>query len=132
MSRAFAAQRFLAGGRPARARGALVLLLAPVVLLAGAVGVQAEPLRRVVVPADASVVVPPRGQPMPPQAATRPKQTMAPGSDAAAASVPHATASRPVGLAPALPALLPLGAAALLASGLPGSGGGASAPASTR
>jgi hypothetical protein len=98
---------------------ALLLALGPAV---------AQPLRTAVVPADAAVVIPPRGQPAPRPAAL-PRATTPPAPPPAAA-VPLAAA--PMGLAAAPLAILPLAAAALLGGALPGSGGGSSAPATTR
>jgi hypothetical protein len=86
-------------------------------------------LRSMTVPADASMVVAPRGQAAPRLAA--PPAGMAPVAEAAAPVVlPSGT-----GLmgAPLLGALLPAAAGALLGSGLAGGGGGSgSGPVRTR
>jgi hypothetical protein len=87
----------------------------------------AQPLRQVVVPADAVVAVPPRGA----------AQRVAPPPLAAPSGV-HAQGEvvvlggAPMGLGAAGLALLPLVGAAALGAGLAGGGGGGGAPASTR
>jgi hypothetical protein len=108
----------------------------PRVLLACLLGMgaEAQTLRSAVVPPGAAVVIPPRGQAAP---------AALPAPTAAVAAVPPVATVSPVPAAPlaatapmglgALPlAVLPLAAAALLGGALPGSGGGASAPATTR
>jgi len=101
----------------------LVLLLAP-----GLAAAQA--LRSLIVPGDSVVAVAPRGQALPPPPTP---QIVAPRplAMAPAAAVPLAPVAA-VPLAPAIGLLLPLAAAALLGGALPGSGGGTSAPSTTR
>jgi hypothetical protein len=83
----------------------------------------AQPLRSQVVPADAGVVIPPRGQPRPmaatPMAAPDPVPMPLP---------PAAAAPTGASLVPAM--MLPLAAGVLLGGGLPG-GNGSAAPATT-
>jgi hypothetical protein len=105
----------------------------PRVLLACLLGMgaEAQTLRSAVVPPGAAVVIPPRGQAAPaaPTAAVAAVPPVATVSPVPAAPL---AATAPMGLG-ALPlAVLPLAAAALLGGALPGSGGGASAPATTR
>lgn len=98
-------------------------------LLLPAAGQAQTALRSVVVPAEAGIVVPPRGQPQP--------RLVAPPAPRAAATLPEAAlaeAPAPLQLAPAggiglaapLGAMLPLAAAALLGSGVIGGGSGGS------
>ena len=86
----------------------------------------AQSLRSVVVPADATIVVAPRGAPAiaPPSGIVM----VAPSPMPLPPPMPAAGA----GLAALAPALLPLAAAVLLGATAPGSSGVASAPASTR
>jgi len=113
-------------------RHALLILLA-CLLAPGQSGAQA--LRSMVIPGDSVVAIAPRGQVAPPPIAPAP-QPLAPPPVAAAplAAAPLAPAAGlgAVPLAPAMGVLLPLAAAALLGGALPGSGGGTSAPATTR
>ena len=86
----------------------------------------AQTLRSVVVPADATIVVAPRGAPV---VAPVPGPVLAfPSPAPAPPPVPTAGS----GLAALAPALLPLAAAVLLGATAPGSSGVAAAPASTR
>jgi hypothetical protein len=111
-----------------------------------------QPLRSVVVPADAPVAVPPRGQPLPPRigmpsgvgappAAGVPTVPVGVGVPAVPAGVAPAAvpanaafaAALPMGLAAAPGLLLPLAASTLLGGALAGGGGsGTGAPAVTR
>ncbi|HEV7268201.1 MAG TPA: hypothetical protein VGN83_25325 [Falsiroseomonas sp.] len=93
---------------------------------------EAQTLRSTVVPADAMVVIPPRGQPAPPLVAASLGAAPAPTAlPPIATALPMAAAPLPLAAIPG--ALLPLAAAALLGGGLPGGGGGgSSAPATTR
>jgi hypothetical protein len=105
------------------------------VVLALAVGIApalGQPLNSVVVPAGASIVVPPRGQSLPAPVPAAPI-VMAPAAAPASAALPGVAApASTMGLGAGLAVVLPLAAAALLGSGLPGSGGSTSAPATTR
>lgn len=87
----------------------------------------AAQIRSVVVPADAAVVVPPRGVPAP-RLAMRSTEVR---RQRAQAAVPLA-APRPRGLSPAVGGVLPLLAGALLGIGLPGDGGGGGPVATNR
>ena len=116
-------------------RAALPILLAAVVASPAA---QAQTLRTVMVPADATVVIAPRGQPAP---AAQPfgqpfGQQVIGLRPAAPPAIPFAPpvlpAASPLGLAAVPGLILPLAAAALLGAGLPGGGSGGSAPAATR
>ena len=86
----------------------------------------AQSLRSVVVPADATIVVAPRGAPA---IAPPPGTFMALPSPLPA---PPPAPAAGAGLAALAPALLPLAAAVLLGATSPGSSGVTSAPASTR
>ena len=102
------------------------LVLRAVLVMPLALGpqAQAQTLRSTVVPADALVVIPPRGQLVPP-----PVEVARP-----APALPELPplAGAPMGLAAPL-VIVPLAAAALLGVGLAGGGGsGPAAPASTR
>jgi len=109
-------------------RRALLLLLA---VSLGDASASAQALRSIVVPADATIVIAPRGQA--PPAPTRLRV-------AAPAIAPLPIFSSPLAAAPlaAMPLaagvglLLPAAAILLLGGGLPGSGGGTGAPANTR
>jgi hypothetical protein len=110
------------------------LLCIPLVLPLAAVPAQGQVLRSVVVPADAPVAVPPRGQALPPRngnpAPGRPP-AFNPSPLAAAAAAPAGTAPMDVSAVPAV--LVPLVAAIILGGALAGGGGGGtSAPAVTR
>lgn len=88
----------------------------------------AQSLRSVVVPADATVVIAPRGAP---DAAPVPNAFLVlPLPSPIPPALPALTAGG--GLAALAPALLPLAAAVLLGASAPGSGGTSSAPANTR
>lgn len=106
------------------------LLLAGLILLLAATSVEAQTLRSVVVPADATVAVPPRGQPMPAPARLSPPPSVAAPApvDAPAPFAPGPT----MGLAAGPGLLLPLAAGVLLGGSLAGGGSGTSAPAGTR
>lgn len=102
-----------------------------VVLIATGPALAQGQLRMVPVPADAAVVVPPRGAAMAPRVAPSPevwqrlrKQPPPAPPEALAGAIP---------LAPVAGVLLPLAAAALLGATVPGSGGGSGgvAPALT-
>lgn len=107
------------------------LTIAAVMLLAGAAPAPGQTLRSVVVPADAPLAVPPRGQSMPtpprlPPAAA-PTPMAAPGVVAAAP-----LAAAPMGLAAVPGLMLPLAAGVLFGGALAGGGGsGTGAPAGT-
>jgi hypothetical protein len=113
---------------------ALLCALSPLVALPA----QGQVLRSVVVPADAPVAVPPRGQPLPTRIgipAGLPAQGRAPGIGPAPA-MPSGAAlagTAPTGLAAAPAVLLPLAAAMIFGGALAGGGGGGTgAPAVTR
>jgi hypothetical protein len=95
-----------------------------------ALAAEAQTLRSAVVPADAAVVIPPRGQLVPSPRAPGPVVAAPAAPLAAAPPLPQQAA--PTGLAGVSAALVPLAAAALLGVGLPGGSGAASAPATTR
>ena len=105
------------------------LALLPLALLLAGGPAAGQTLRQVVVPADATQTVPPRGQALP--AATRPMARPPVIPDPAP---PHSAslAAAPMGLGAAPLLLLPIGAAALLGGSLAGSGSGSAAPAATR
>ena len=86
----------------------------------------AQTLRSVVVPADATIVVAPRGAPV---VAPIPNSVVVIPDPA---PVPPPVPVAGAGLAALAPALLPLAAAVLLGATAPGSSGVAAAPASTR
>jgi hypothetical protein len=88
-------------------------------------------LRMVPVPADAAVVVPPRGAAPPPRLVPSPEAWERLRTQPPPAPPETLTAALP--LAPVAGVLLPLAAAALLGATVPGSGGGAGgvAPAVT-
>lgn len=88
----------------------------------------AQPLRTTVVPAEAGVVIPPRGQPMPAAVTRRAPPANLPPFDPAPATMSFAPAPMALGAVPGL--LLPLAAGLLLGAGMPG-GGGSAAPATT-
>jgi hypothetical protein len=100
-------------------------------LLVSALPAAGQTLRSTVVPGDATVVIPPRGQPMPSLAAPPRRMPSEPvaGINPAPPPLPLAAAPMPLGAVPGL--LLPLAAGILLGTGLPGGGGGGSAPATT-
>jgi hypothetical protein len=107
---------------------ALILGLAPGL-------VQAQALRSMTVPADATVVIAPRGQTPPPALPRLPPAVSAPAAAPVAlapSAVPLAIGGSTMGLGAGVGLLLPLAAAALFGAGLPGSGGGTSAPSNTR
>ena len=113
------------------------LILSILALGLGIADAAAQSLRSQVVPADATVAIAPRGQALPP--APTPLRAAGPSMMAApAAVIPMAVtplaamplAAMPLGAGVGL--LLPLVAGVLLGGGLPGSGGGTSAPANTR
>jgi hypothetical protein len=87
---------------------------------------EGQQLRSVVVPPEAAVVVPPRGQ-----AIMVPPSPAAPVAPLPLASLPP-PAPAGMGLTTVAPILLPLAAAALLGAVTPGSSAAASAPATTR
>lgn len=93
--------------------------------------VAAQSLLSIVVPADAAVVVAPRGQPAP-----RPALPMAPSIVPPVVLTPigppAASLGIGLGLAGIVPALVPVAAALVLGAGTPGSGGSSNAPANTR
>ncbi|MGK7867212.1 hypothetical protein [Falsiroseomonas sp. E2-1-a20] len=95
-----------------------------VVLATMPVAALSQPLRSLIVGHHAQVVVPPRG------AAPLPVAPPPPVMPAPPVALPAEAAG--IGLSAALPVLLPVVAAVLLGAGSPGSGGGSSAPASTR
>jgi hypothetical protein len=95
-----------------------------IVLAQPPVAAGSQTLRSLVVDTDVHVVVPPRGAIAVPVA--RPAAVLP------APTVPLAAETAGTGLSAALPILLPVMAAALLGAASPGSGGGSSAPASTR
>lgn len=98
-------------------------ILACCVLIAATVPALAQgQLRMVPVPADATVVIPPRGASTPPRMTPSPEawdriRTQPPPA-------PPETIAAGVPLAPIAGVLLPLAAAALLGATVPGSGGG--------
>jgi hypothetical protein len=108
------------------------LLRAALILLLAAPAAEAQTLRSVVVPADATVAVPPRGQllPAPPAAAPTapPPVAAAPPAEAPVPLAPGPT----LGLAAGPGLLLPLSAGVLFGGALAGGGSGTSAPAGTR
>jgi hypothetical protein len=102
---------------------AAALLIAPPAL--------AQPLRSIVVPADAAIAIPPRGQPWPaPAPATGIVQSLPVMPTAPTVTVPLAAA--PMALGAVVPIIIPLAAAALLGGSLAGGGSGGSAPVATR
>lgn len=103
-------------------------------LLLAALPAQAQTLRTVVVPPDATVVIAPRGQPAPgqPSAMLRPVAPPVVPAVPLPPLPPALPAVAPLGLAAVPGLILPLAAAALLGAGLPGSGSSGSAPAATR
>ena len=106
------------------------LILLACLLVPGAAMAQA--LRSMVIPGDSVVAIAPRGQVAPPPAPLIAAPPPAPVTPLAATPLAPAAGLGAVPLAPAMGVLLPLAAAALLGGALPGSGGGTSAPASTR
>jgi hypothetical protein len=84
-----------------------------------------------VVPGEATVVIPPRGQPLPsfPAPPRRLRTEPRPGLNPELPPMPVAAAPMPLASVPGL--LLPLAAGLLLGTGMPGGGGGSSAPATT-
>lgn len=110
-------------------RCALTILLA--CLLAPNQGA-AQALRSLVVPGDSVVVIAPRGQMAPPPAIIAGPPQVVPPAPIAAAPLAGTAGLGAVPLAPAVGLLMPLAAVALLGGTLPGSGGGTSAPSSTR
>jgi hypothetical protein len=95
----------------------------------------AQPLRSIVVPGDATVAIPPRGQAWPAPAPAPAPAGIVQGLPVMPAAPPPAAAplaAMPLGLA-AIPGLIvPLVAGALLGGSLAGGGSGGSAPAATR
>jgi len=109
-------------------RRAIFLLLA---VSLGGVSASAQALRSLVVPADATIVIAPRGQAPPAQPRLRvaaPAIAPTPILTSPVAATP--LAAMPLGLGVGV--LLPAAAILLLGGGLPGSGGGTGAPATTR
>ncbi|MFC7610069.1 hypothetical protein [Teichococcus aestuarii] len=101
-------------------------------LLAAATPASAQ-LRSLSVPAEAGVVVPPRGQPMPRLVAPPavPSATLAPPEEESPAPVQLPAGGQGLA-APLMGAALPMAAAALLGAGLGGGGQSGGAPARTR
>jgi hypothetical protein len=106
------------------------LLCVPLVLPLAAVPAQGQVLRSVVVPADAPVAVPPRGQALAPRIGN-PAPGRPPAFGPSPVAAPAGTTPMDVSAVPAV--LVPLAAAIILGGALAGGGGGGtSAPAVTR